>query len=417
MMPEYSQTNIGVFPIEWKVSNFADLCVKIQDGTHFSPKIGGRDFLYLTSKNIRFGYLDISTAEWIDRAQHENIYKRCSVKQGDLLLTKDGANTGNVAINFLGEEFSLLSSVAFLRFDPKYHLANYFLQHCLSQKGQQRMKDAMSGNAITRLTLEKIRKLEFPVAPLAEQRAISIVLSDVDLLLDSLDGLIAKKRDLKQAAMQQLLTGQTRLPGFSGDWEVKDLRSIGSTYGGLTGKTKTDFGVGSSSYITFMNVMTNVIIDCKTFELVSVFQSESQNKVMKGDLFFNGSSETPEEIALCAVLLEDVENVYLNSFCFGFRLRNAAEVDGLFLAYYLRSNLGRELMKSLAQGSTRYNLSKAAFLQSSLNLPSFNEQKAIAELLTEMGDEIVALEERRYKTAALKQGMMQELLSGRTRLV
>src|ERR1035438_1124691 len=153
----YKQTDVGIIPEEWDSLSCAELCLKIQDGTHFSPKVGGPDYLYLTSKNIRFGFIDISTAEQIDATQHDAIYKRCDVKKGDLLLTKDGANTGNAALNTLNEQFSLLSSVAFLRFDPTRHCAAYFLQQALSTQGQQRMKDAMSGNAITRLTLEKIR--------------------------------------------------------------------------------------------------------------------------------------------------------------------------------------------------------------------------------------------------------------------
>ena len=259
--------------------------------------------------------------------------------------------------------------------------------------------------------------LPFAVPPLPEQRAIAAALSDVDALLDGLERLIAKKRDLKQAAMQQLLTGKTRLPGFSGEWEVKRLGDFGSTFGGLTGKTKTDFGDGAARYITFMNVMTNVVIDCDVFDCVNVSPDEMQNRANKGDLFFNGSSETPEEVAMCAVLLEDVQDVYLNSFCFGFRFREGAEADGVFFAYYLRSKEGRELMKSLAQGSTRYNLSKVALLSSPLRLPSLPEQTAIAAILSDMDAELSALAARRDKTRALKQAMMQELLTGRTRLL
>src|SRR5262249_31788616 len=153
-------------------------CSKIQDGTHFSPRIGGSERLYLTSKNIRFGRLDISSAARIDGDQHQAIYKRCDVRKGDLLLTKDGANTGNAALNILDEEFSLLSSVAFLRFHPRYCTA-YFLQQILSEQSQRQIQDAMAGNAITRLTLEKIKKLRFPVpSTKVEQEVIAGVLSD-----------------------------------------------------------------------------------------------------------------------------------------------------------------------------------------------------------------------------------------------
>ena len=250
-----------------------------------------------------------------------------------------------------------------------------------------------------------------------EQRTIAAVLSDVDHLLGGLDRLIIKKRDLKQATMQQLLTAQTRLPGFQGEWPVKTLGNLGTTYGGLIGKIKDDFGEGEGRYITFMNVMTNVVINCGAFGRVKVSPAESQNRVVKGDLLFNGSSETPEEVAMCSVLLEDVPNLFLNSFCFGFRFHDGAEADGLFMAYYLRSKEGREMMKSLAQGSTRYNLSKVELLKSPLRLPTFPEQAAIAAVLSDMDAELAALEQRREKTRSLKQAMMQELLTGKTRLV
>jgi type I restriction enzyme S subunit len=235
--------------------------------------------------------------------------------------------------------------------------------------------------------------------------------------LELIDRLIAKKRHLKQAAMQDLLTGRRRLPGFTSAWEPKRLRDIGSTYGGLTGKTKEDFGVGNGQYVTFMNVMTNVVIDCELMELVRVSPGETQNRVKSGDLLFNGSSETPEEVAMCSLMAKDIPNLFLNSFCFGFRLYDSQMFDGLFLTYFLRATPGRELMKSLAQGSTRYNLSKSALLDAIVPLPSKAEQTAIASVLSDMDAEIAALERRRDKTKQLKQAMMQELLTGRTRLV
>jgi type I restriction enzyme, S subunit len=260
-------------------------------------------------------------------------------------------------------------------------------------------------------------RLVIQTPPLPEQRAIATALSDVDALLAKLDALIAKKRDLKVATMQQLLTGQTRLPGFRGEWEVKQMRSLGNTYGGLAGKTKIDFGHGRARYIPFMNVMSGVTIDTEWLEFVDVVSNEMQNLTQKGDLFFNGSSETPEEVGFCSVLLQDIPNLYLNSFCFGFRFNAQAKVSGLFFAYWFRSAIGREAMALLAQGATRYNIAKSAFLRLELPLPPRLEQTAIAAVLSDMDAELTALEARRDKTRALKQGMMQELLTGRIRLV
>lgn len=205
------QTRLPGFQGEWEVRALHEVCQKIQDGTHFSPKLGGSDYLYVTSKNIRFGKLDLSTAEHISAAEHFKIYARCDVKKGDLLLTKDGANTGNAALNPLDEPFSLLSSVAMLRFDSRHHVPAYFMHQILSNFGQAQINEAMSGNAITRLTLQKIRALRFPVASHAEQAAIAGILTDMDAELTALETRRDKTRALKQGMMQELLTGRTRL--------------------------------------------------------------------------------------------------------------------------------------------------------------------------------------------------------------
>ncbi|RKU09797.1 restriction endonuclease subunit S [Candidatus Poribacteria bacterium] len=250
-----------------------------------------------------------------------------------------------------------------------------------------------------------------------EQRAIAEVLSDVDGLINALDALIAKKRAIKQATMQQLLTGDTRLPGFSGEWEMKKMGQIGSIYGGLSGKTKTDFEGGNALYVTFLGVLENVILDMRHTERVHVRQGESQNSVMEGDLLFNASSETPGDLAIGAVMGEQLENLYLNSFCFGFRIHDKNKYIPLFFAYYFRGSVGRAIMNALAQGATRYNMSKSQFRDLELSIPSGAEQRAITAVLSDMDAEIAALEQRRDKTIAIKQGMMQQLLTGKVRLV
>ena len=196
---------------EWKVRSLDEVCLKIQDGTHFSPQLGGSDFLYVTSKNIGHGSLDLSSAETISAAEHAKIYSRCDVAKGDVLITKDGASTGNAALNTFDGPFSLLSSVAMLRFDARRHYAAYFLYQILSQHGQRQIKELMSGNAITRLTLRKIRLLRFPAAPLEEQTAIAALLSDMDTGIDALEKKLDKARQIKQGMMQELLTGKIRL--------------------------------------------------------------------------------------------------------------------------------------------------------------------------------------------------------------
>ena len=221
---------------------------------------------------------------------------------------------------------------------------------------------------------------------------------------------------IRRAAMQDLLTGRTRLPGFAGEWEEVALSEIGTTYGGLAGKTRADFGEGNARYVSFLDVLEQVTVTWRRFDHVRVSISESQNRVVSGDVLFNATSETPEDLAMGSVVLVDSDELYLNSFCFGFRIADRNRCDPLFLAYFSRSIPGRKAMYALAQGATRYNLSKKRFLKLELPLPPLPEQQAIATVLSDMDAEITALEHRLNKTRAIKQGMMQQLLTGSSRL-
>lgn len=195
------------------------------------------------------------------------------------------------------------------------------------------------------------------------------------------------------------------------------LRDVGSTYGGLTGKTKRDFGRGEASFVTFLEVINNTRLRGTALERVRVAKGERQNRVMRRDLLFNGSSETPEEVALSAVVEFDPDSsTFLNSFCFGFRLRPGAAVDPTYLAYLFRSSTGRALVASLAQGATRYNIAKTKFLDVQLVLPSIERQREIVESLSHADDMIATLERLIAKKRAIEQGLLQELLTGRTRL-
>lgn len=405
-------------PCGWEVKPLGELSEFVTSGSRgwarYYSDIGAT---FVRSQNVLKGQLDFSDHQCVV-APVGSEGSRTRVELGDLLITITGNSVGNVAYvdRPLGEAY-VSQHVGLVRLkDPS--IAAYVCRFLSpGAPGNAQIVMSQSGQSKPGLNLTNLRDFVVAVPPEEEQCMIATALSDVDALIAGLERLIAKKRDIKQAAMQQLLTGQTRLPGFSGEWTPHPLGDLGTTYGGLVGKSKVDFGHGSARYVPFVNVMANTRIDCSALDRVHVASTENQNLVLPGDLLFNGSSETPEEVALCALMTETVENLYLNSFCFGFRLKQGADANGLFLTYVMRSQLGRELMKSLAQGSTRYNLSKSALLQASLTLPDLEEQTAIATVLSDMDADLAALEARLTKTRAIKQGMMQELLTGRTRLV
>lgn len=188
---------------EWVKKSLEEISIKIQDGTHFSPKsYDTGDFLYITSKNVKNGYIELSSAQFISRMEHESIYKRCDVKQGDVLLTKDGT-IGQACVNELLIPFSLLSSVAFIRVKPKF--SNYFLYHLLvSQIGQKEIESQIAGQALKRITLTKINNFTFDFPSIQEQQKIASCLSVLDNLIKAQSDKTEQLKEHKKGLIQSL---------------------------------------------------------------------------------------------------------------------------------------------------------------------------------------------------------------------
>lgn len=158
-----------------------------------------------------------------------------------------------------------------------------------------------------------------------------------------------------------------------------------------------------------MNIFSNPIIDINSLEMVTVEEGEYQNTVRYGDIFFTTSSETPEEVGMASVLLNEVDNVFLNSFCFGYRLFNFDYILPQYVAYYFRSNYFRSILNNLAQGATRFNLSKNSLMEKSIPFPDIKEQKHIADILI-LFEEKIYLQKSKLKMLKQQQKSMQQLL-------
>ena len=339
-----------------------------------------------------------------------------SARNDVLMPTSDVTPNGLATASCIRRENVILGGDILVIRASEDVLDGEFLAYAIKADRSQVMK-LVNGTTVYHLYGRDMANFCFSTPGVKEQRVIAQALSDVDELIGQLDVLIAKKQDIKRATMRQLLTGETRLAGFSEPWDANSMGRLGFIYGGLSGKQKDDFGNGDARYVTFMGIMANTLIRRDHVERVRVKPGESQNRVLKGDLLFNATSETPNELAMGAVMDEEVDDLYLNSFCFGFRIHDPESCYPLYLAYFFRDSAGRSIVSSLAQGATRYNLSKTQFLSLELSMPGYREQREIAHILRDMDAEIVALEQRRDKTLAIKQGMIQELLTGHTRLI
>lgn len=177
-------------------------------------------------------------------------------------------------------------------------------------------------------------------------------------------------------------------------WEQRKLGNCGTTYGGLTGKTKEDFGHGNARFIPYTNVFDNPLTDTKRLGAVEI--DSSQNQVAYGDAFFTVSSETPDEVGMSSVWLSDQEDVYLNSFCFGYR--QDSTFDPHYLAYMLRSRSVRSNLTLLAQGISRFNISKNKVMELSVPVPSAVEQEQLGQYFTKL-DSLITLHQREPRFA------------------
>lgn len=195
-----------------------------------------------------------------------------------------------------------------------------------------------------------------------------------------------------------------------GKWVKKKLGDLGFSFSGLSGKTIDDFGEGKP-FIPYMNIFTNGKINSKQLEYVRIAENERQNKVEQGDWFFTTSSETPDEVGMTSVLVEDIGEAYLNSFCFGFRLYDKSEFEPEFVSYLFRSLELRKKISLFAQGSTRYNLPKQQmFNKLYISYPSsLSEQRRIASILSSADKVIDSTQKLIAKYKQIKQGMMEDL--------
>ncbi|PZX57596.1 type I restriction enzyme S subunit [Algoriphagus ratkowskyi] len=269
-----------------------------------------------------------------------------------------------------------------------------------------------------RLYFKDFSDIKRNVPSYSEQQKIAYFLTVFDKRIQLLQKKKAKLEDYKKGLMQQLFppkggqAPETRFKNENGkdfpNWEEKKLGAIGSTFNGLTGKTKVDFGKGKP-YVQYMQIFGNSKINLEDFGLVEIEEGENQSKVQYGDIFFTTSSETPNEIGTASVLLDEVDEVYLNSFCFGFRPNSLTELVPEYSRYLFRSELFRREIIKLAQGSTRFNMSKVELMKLVVLLPIEDEQKKIAEFLNSLDDLLESIVTEIEGTKEYKTGLLQKM--------
>lgn len=389
--PGYKHTPLGWIPDDWEVKELGEVLTlkRGYDLTHAQRRSGS--IPVITSGGFN-GYHDtpMAKAPGVVTGRYGTI--------GEVFYSEIDYWPHNTTL-FVHE---------FKKSEPRY------IYHLLSSVNFNKYSDKSAVQGINRNHVHN-EVVAIPSNP-KEQRRIATILSTWDEAITKTRQLIAQLQERNKGLMQVLLTGKKRLKGFVKNWNEVELGSLGESYNGLVGKSKEDFGTGQK-FITYLTVFNNPVIRSEDgFGFVNVDDSESQSHVKYGDILFTVSSETPHEVGMSSVLLTSPESLYLNSFCFGFRLFDFKTLHPLFAAFLFRSEHVRKEIVKLAQGSTRFNLSKSGIKKLQLKIPEIDEQCMIAEYCKTLTHEVDLCKKKLTVLRQQRKGLMQKMLTGEVRV-
>lgn len=389
----YKQTAVGVIPKSWDVANLGDLGSVVRGGSPRpagDPRFFNGSFIpWLTVAALtNISENEMHVSETVGFLTEEGAKHSRTLEQGTLIIANSGATLGVVKI--LGVKCCANDGIAAIvnhRNGDKE-----FVCHYVNTRTKYLREVVATGNGQPNLNTTLIKNIAIPFPAVAEQRAIATALSDVDALLAKIDQLISKKRDLKQATMQQLLTGQTRLPGYSGEWEVRLLGEIAHV---KTGTKNNDDKVEGGEYPLFVRSQTVERINSYSYDCEAILVP-GEGGIGSIFHYINGKFDCHQRVYKISTF--------------------SADSCGKFVFFCMKHLFHKQATRNSVK-ATVDSLRLPTFLSFEFLTPALKEQTAIVKTLNDMDTELAALEARATKTRALKQGMMQELLTGRIRLV
>jgi len=406
----FKQTEAGVIPEDWVIICLGDLTDPkrpisygvVQTGPYVVGGIQCLRVVDIDNGRVKNSDFITTSKEISDR------YKRTLLQGGDIVMPLRG-KVGDAAL--ICEELAgsnITRGVAVIAVQAS--ICPAYCKHVIAfAPTRQRLFQAMNGSALQEISIAQLRVFSIPL-PITyiEQQAIATALSDADALIESLEQVLAKKRQIKQGAMQELLTAQRRLPGFSGEWEETTLgnavvRFVG---GGTPSRQNNDYWNGTVPWMTVKDFVTHHSYG--TQESITEFglRASASNLIPAGTLI------TSTRMAIGKAVLFDVDvaiNQDLKALFFSSR------VLAKYMFYWFQFK--ETELSFIGSGSTVTGISLPELRKIPAHIPSHTEQTAIAQVLSDMDADIAAVETRLTKARAIKQGMMQELLTGRIRLV
>ncbi|MFN9618608.1 MAG: restriction endonuclease subunit S [Synechococcaceae cyanobacterium] len=409
LKPGYKQTEVGVIPEEWEVCP-VERKGQVMAGKALAVHAPGEQKPYLRTKNVFDGRIDIDDV--LTMPMTEEQFAQFQLRHGDVLLNEGQSLELVGRCSIYKDDYPAPCAIqnALLRFRPRPETSASFASHLFRncQKTGVFAKIALQTTSVAHLGSSRFASLRLAWPTTNEQIAIAAALDDIDHLIKSLDDLITKKRGIKQAAMQELLTGKRRLPGFEGEWEEFSLGSVASMNSGGTPPTgRDDYYGGGIPWVSISDMTSG-----------GKFISQTERTLSAAGLANCAAKQFPSGTVLYAMYASlgecSIAATEVTSSQAILGIRPGASLHNEFLFYCLSSI--HDKVKLMGQQGTQSNLNKGIVQGFTLSLPGKAEQIAIAEALGEIDQELDALSMKAQKIREMKAGMMQELLTGRIRL-
>jgi type I restriction enzyme S subunit len=408
LKPGYKQTEVGVIPQDWDVKCLREISPSQSVGLVINPSSyfeTNGEVPMLVGSCISENKINAEKASQISRKNSERL-SACRLKTGDLVTVRVGF-PGTTAVVPTELDGCNCASMMIIRGHKSFD--SYWLAQLLNSPiGRGQIENVEYGTAQKQFNISDAINFSFPVPPVAEQIKIAEAVKNFDQYIESLEQKIDKKHQIKQAAMQELLTGKRRLPGFEGDWATVSLGSVAAMNSGGTPTTgRDDFYGGGIPWVSISDMTSS-----------GRFISETERTLSDLGLANCAAKRFPAGTILYAMYASLGEcsmaarEVTTSQAILG--IRPGSSLVGEYLYYWLESIRGA--VKLMGQQGTQSNLNKKIVQGFSLELPSKTEQVAIAKVLSEIDEDIDAMKDKAEKTRAIKGGMMQQLLTGKIRL-
>lgn len=394
---------------EWDVKTLGEVLIKN------SKKNKNQKYSQVESVSNKFGFIKQDEYFKNRRVASKDTSNYYVIKKGYFAYNPSRIDVGSLAYKH-NDEISIISPL-YVSFKANNELINdYFLLSFFNSVTFTKQM-IFEGGVRNTLNYDNLIQSKIPIPTIQEQQRIASCLSSLDEVIEAHSKKLELLKDHKKGLMQNLFPqdGETvpklRFKEFenSGEWEEKKISDLGETISGLTGKSKDDFGAGKP-FVTYKQVFDNSEINFEQCERVQISDDENQTSLQQGDILFTTSSETPNEVGFASVLIDfPKEKTYLNSFCFALRPFNIEKTQPQFSRYLFHSPIYRRSVTAIAQGSTRYNISKGAFVEIQVPIPAPTEQQKIASCLSSLDELIAAQAEKIEQLKLHKKGLMQGL--------